>query len=168
MFYHLEDDEAKTKGLIIDEYDKKIPKENLIITGSSKKLAEEILHSRPVVRNPFGLPLFDKSIYFAIFNMVDKLDFNQTIHSKRMIRPKQLFELISDFDTLMINRKAQDLKNKDRKKREKLDIKNKLNKVEKKIDSLSRNQSTKMVNKITGKKTNAISKIAAIKPIKKK
>ena len=83
VFYHLEDDEAKTKGIIIDQYEKKIPRENLIITGASKKLTEEILHGRPVVRNPYGLPLFDKSVYYAIFNMVDKLDFNSTINNRK-------------------------------------------------------------------------------------
>lgn len=168
VFYNLEDDETKTKGMIIDEYHKKIPRDNIMLTGTSTKLSEEILHGKPVVRNPFGIPLFDKSIYYAIFNMVDKLDFNITIHSKKLIRQKQLFDLITDFETLMIHRKSLVDKSRERKKREKLEIEKKFKTAETKLDKLSRGNSTKIVNKIKEKKTSAVRKSNKIKPIGKK
>lgn len=168
VFYNLEDDESKSKGLIIDEYHKKIPKDNIMITGTSKKLSEEILHGKPIIRNPFGIPLFDKSIYYAIFNMVDKLDFNITIHSKKLIRQKQLFDLVEDFETLMIHRKSLADKNREKKKLEKLAIEKTFKKVESKIDTLSRGNSTKIVNKIKEKKSSSVNKTNKVKPIGKK
>ena len=176
VFYHLDDDEAPTKqkGLIIDEYHKKIPKDNLMLSITSKKLSEEILHGRPIVRNPYGLPLFDKSIYFAIFNMLDRTDFNQVINNKRATSQKALFDSIPSFETLMTKRKDLDQKNKERSRRDKTEIEKQFKKVERKLNTLNRGESTKVVERLRGTTSNtssSVNKVSGktnkIKPLKR-
>lgn len=173
VFYHLEDDEAptKTKGLIVDEYHKKIPKDNLMVSITSKKLNEEILHGRPIVRNPYGLPLFDKSIYYAIFNMLDRTDFNQVINNKRATSKKALYDSVSDFDTLMAKRKSLDAKNRELVKRERSYLEKQVKQVERRLNTLNRGESTKIVNKITSMKSPSVNKTTGkgnkVRPLKR-
>lgn len=119
VFYHMKDPDLGSDSLIIDKFNQKIPKDRLMMHGPEKSLGEEPLTQSPVVRNPYGLPLFDKSIYYAIFYIMDELDFNRTVYNKKMITERQLLQNIPDFDSLMTTRKSLEKKERDKKKREK-------------------------------------------------
>lgn len=112
VFYHLNDPDLDSTNLIIDRFDQKIPKDRLMVKGAEKKLGEEVLTNSPVVRNPYGLPLFDKSVYYAIFYLMENLNFDRVIYNKKIITETQLLKSIPDFEKLMTNRKA--LEQKDR------------------------------------------------------
>lgn len=89
VFYHLDlnssNSEAKKRktGMLINTLSHKIPRERLLMAGTEKTLPDQVLKSPPVVRNALGLPLWDKSLYYA-----------------------DLIRDIMDFDTLMKHRKA--------------------------------------------------------------
>jgi hypothetical protein len=102
VFYHLDVD--GTKNMIIDEFDKHIPKERLLADISSEKIGEEVLHGEPVTRNPYGLPLFDKTLYFAVFHILEKYDVAKIKRYARPINKKFLIDNIKSFDKTMLLR----------------------------------------------------------------
>lgn len=168
VFYHLEDDEREGKGMIIDDYDKKIPKERLLVSGAENKLDKEVLHGYPTVRNPYGLPLFDKTVYYAIFNIIENFDFNRVIHNKRMVTRRGLFDNIKDFDTLMIMRKAEEDKQRENNRVKKES--NKLSKIfkntEKENSRLSKDDSS--IHILKPMKASKSESVKKVKPISSK
>ena len=118
VFYHMKDPERGSDSMIIDKFNQKIPKDRLMIKGLEKSLGEKPLTDDPVVRNPYGLPLFDKSIYYAIFYIIETLNVDRTVYNKRMITEKQFLQGIPDFDYLMTLRKSQEQKMRERKRKE--------------------------------------------------
>lgn len=113
VFYHLPDDELGKPTMMIDDFRQKIPKNCIMISDIAGKVGETPLTQRPVVRNPYGLPLFDKSIYYAVFYILEKLDFNRTMYNKHISSIPSILNSIEDFDTLMIRRKSAERKEKD-------------------------------------------------------
>ena len=84
---------------------------------ATEKLPDEALQSPPVVRNAHGIPLFDKSLYFAVFYIQEHIPLS-VIKKKRLgTREDVLLAQIEDFDTLMIKRKAAAKKDADARKR---------------------------------------------------
>lgn len=119
VFYHLPDDELGKPSMMIDDFKQKIPKNCIMIQDIAEKVGEIPLTQRPVVRNPYGLPLFDKSIYYAIFYILEKFDFNRTMYNKHISSISSIMKEIEDFDTLMIYRKSAVQKERDRAHEEK-------------------------------------------------
>ena len=103
-FYNFRDPSTKTK-LFVDEFGQKIPKNNLIVRPSEKKYDEIVLTSRPNTRNPYELPLLDKSLYYAIFFMIDNLDYNRIIGNRHLSTIAAIMRNITSFDKLMMQRK---------------------------------------------------------------
>lgn len=112
VFYHLDlnpsNSNAKNRktGMLINTLTNKIPKDRLLMAGTEKTLPSEVLKSPPVVRNALGLPLWDKSLYYAIFYLKDKVPFSQIRSTAKKITERDLIVGILDFDTLMANRKV--------------------------------------------------------------
>lgn len=107
VFYHMGATEgvAAPTGMLINRTTQKIPKDRLLIREAEKKLGKEPLREPPVVRNVLGLPLFDKSLYFALFYLLD----NSSLPAIRMSAKKttwnKLLNDIPEFETLMFDRK---------------------------------------------------------------
>lgn len=111
VFYHLGESaptnksNKKPSGLLIGFLSKKIPNDRLLIPGTEAKLGDDVINNPPVVRNPAGLPLFDKSIYHAIFFIQDNLTVRQIVQGRAYRTEEQIIDSVSDFDTLMAKRK---------------------------------------------------------------
>lgn len=117
VFYHLADDERGKQSMMIDDLKQKIPKNSIMIQDVAQKVGDTPLIDRPVVRNPYGLPLFDKSIYYAVFYILERLDFNRTMYNKHISSINAILNEITDFDTLMIQRKSAVQKERDRERK---------------------------------------------------
>lgn len=122
-FYHLDpdfNDKDKTdkklkkndSGMLIDTLRRKIPKNRLLVHGAENTLPEEVLYNEPVVRNPAGIPLPDKTIYYGIFYILDNLTLNDIKKSRRYRTEGQLLSSVTDFDTLMAKRKQAEARQK--------------------------------------------------------
>lgn len=128
VFYHYGSVEQSTKtknaierkkgatGMIINMLAKKIPADRLLVPGSEERLGDAVLDNAPVVRNPAGLPLLDKSLYHAIFYLQDNVPLRVIKSSKTYRTEAQIFASVADFDALMANRKHQEAREKQRKR----------------------------------------------------
>lgn len=96
---------TKGKGMMIDTLKGKLPRNRMLIPGTEKKLGSQPVHEPPVVRNPLGLPLFDKSIYYAIFYLQDNVPYNQIIHTRNNVSMARVVASVEDFERLMSYRK---------------------------------------------------------------
>ena len=120
VFYHLGNEgndpkaDKKRTGMLISMLSRKIPNDRLLIPGTEKKLNDEAIENPPVVRNPAGLPLFDKSIYHAIFFIQDNLNVRTILNGRTYRTEDQIINSVSDFDTLMAKRKQQEQRDKQR------------------------------------------------------
>lgn len=117
IFYHLDSDPSNTtgKGMMIDEFRQKIPKDNLLVPKSQKKLGQEAVTEEPVVRNRLGIPMPDFSIYSAIFYMLDEMDFRRVKNTRNYRTVNQLLTFVSSFDHLMVERKREENREKNQK-----------------------------------------------------
>lgn len=73
--------------------------------GILQKIGSRPTKEKPVVRNPMGIPMFDKSLYFAIFHVMDELTWPQVKATHNNINMARILVTIDSFDTLMNNRK---------------------------------------------------------------
>jgi hypothetical protein len=110
VFYTMKDPDTGKDGMIIDKFNQKIPKERLLVKGSEKTLPKESLTDAPTTRNPANLNLPDKSIYYAIFYLIDEFDFRRVMYSRNTISMSRLLQSVDNFDILMKNRRAMELK----------------------------------------------------------
>lgn len=96
---------TKGKGMMIDTLKGKLPRDRMLIPGTEKKLGKQPVHDPPVVRNPLGLPLFDKSIYYAIFYLQDNVPYTQIIHTHNNVSMTRVVASVEDFERLMSYRR---------------------------------------------------------------
>lgn len=126
VFYHLDPDgttkakktEKDGSGMLIDTLRYKIPKNRLMVHGAETTLPDEPLHNEPVIRNPAGIPLPDKTIYYGIFYVLDNLKLLDITKSRRYRTSRQVFDAVEDFDALMLKRKRAEQKQKEAKARQ--------------------------------------------------
>ena len=126
LFYHMDVNGetkkpgSKAKGMMIDIFRRKVPRENLLVPKTERKLGKEAVGTEPEVRNPLGIAIPDSSIYYAIFHLIDHEDYNRVINNRNYHSEAQILSQIEDFDHLMVLRKKQAAKEADerRKKRE--------------------------------------------------
>lgn len=115
VFYHLDPDGDSTDkerkragvrrpGMLIDKLVRKIPSGRLLMPGTEKKLGEKVIDNAPVIRNPYGLPLFDSSIYMAIFYLNDTATLADVLSTRNVKSENLIFMAIPDFDILMDQR----------------------------------------------------------------
>ena len=95
----------KGKGMMIDTLKGKLPRDRMLIPGTEKKLGKQPVHDPPVVRNPLGLPLFDKSIYYAIFYLQDNVPYDQIIRTYNNVSMARVVASVEDFERLMSYRR---------------------------------------------------------------
>lgn len=112
VFYHLDPDmkqrkSAKQLGMMIDMFKHKIPRDRLLMPGTEKKLGKEAVTEEPVIRNPMGIPIPDSSIYFAIFHMIDNMDYRRTMDNHNNVSEKQVIDSVSGFEHLMVLRRRE-------------------------------------------------------------
>lgn len=106
IFYHLDaDPNAPGKGMMIDQFRQKIPRDNLLIPKASNQLGKEAVTEEPVVRNRLGIPMPDFSIYCAIFHMLDNMSFRRVFDTRNYRTVNQLITSVKSFDVLMLERK---------------------------------------------------------------
>ena len=96
---------TKGTGMMIDTLKGKLPRDRMLIPGTEKKLGKQPVHDPPVVRNPLGLPLFDKSIYYAIFYLQDNVPYDQIIHTRNNVSMARVVASVEDFERLMSYRR---------------------------------------------------------------
>lgn len=102
VFYHLEDE--GNVGMIIDKFEKHIPKERLAADITDKKIGKEVLHGKPVHRNPFGIPLLDKTLYYAVFHILDKYTKITLIQNSRRVNEQFFINNVKSFEKTMLLR----------------------------------------------------------------
>lgn len=162
VFYTMKDPDSKTDGMIIDKLNQKIPKDRLLIKGTEKELPQQALTDAPTTRNPANLNLPDKSIYFAIFYMIDKLDFRKIMYSRNNISTMQLLRNVQDFEILMKNRADQERKQRDQRRETHKAVRKHFKQQEKELADKS-GVSVRKVKPING---GAASKVSRVKPVK--
>lgn len=96
---------TKGTGMMIDTLKGKLPRDRMLIPGTEKKLGKQPVHDPPVVRNPLGLPLFDKSIYYAIFYLQDNVPYDQIIRTHNNVSMARVVASVEDFERLMSYRR---------------------------------------------------------------
>lgn len=96
---------TKGKGMMIDTLKGKLPRDRMLIPGTEKKLGKQPVHDPPVVRNPLGLPLFDKSIYYAIFYLQDNVPYDRIIRTHNNVSMARVVASVEDFERLMSYRR---------------------------------------------------------------
>lgn len=102
VFYNLDVDGQK--NMIADDMDKLIPKNRLTADITDKKIDDEVLEHAPVTRNPYGLPLFDKTLYFGVFYILEKYDPQKFKRYARVVNNKFLIDNIKSFEKTMLLR----------------------------------------------------------------
>lgn len=160
LFYHMDINgenrkNSKAKGMMIDIFRTKIPRENLLVPGSASKLGKEAVGTEPEVRNPMGIAIPDSSIYYAIFHLLDEVSYNEVFGSRKTLTERQLFHSISDFDHLMVERKRTANKEKAAEARKRRQENEQLDKLLRKPSRLSTGiQKPKSPTRITAKGLN--------------
>ena len=115
LFYHMDVNgdrrkDSKSKGMMIDIFRRKIPRENLLVPGTARKLGKEAVTQEPEIRNPMGIAIPDSSIYYAIFYIQDNLTYPQIFNTRNVRSERQVLAAVSDFDHLMAERRRVSLK----------------------------------------------------------
>ena len=152
VFYHLDMGDGQKPGMIVDSMGRKIPKDRLLISDTEKKLPDEVRKQQPIIRNTLGLPLWDKSLYYALFYLIEDTSF-LAIKSKQIpITESELLNKVRDFDKLMSDRKKAEKKYKEETKA----VRTKINKSLRKSEFKTRKANSTI---------NTIRPIAAKKPI---
>jgi len=96
---------AKNTSMMIDSLRGKLPRERMLIPGTEKALGKKPVHDEPVTRNPMGIPLPDKSIYFGLFYLMDHMNFAEVMHNHHAVAMVKVVASVEDFERLMIKRK---------------------------------------------------------------
>lgn len=117
--WNAEESGDRTPSMMIDSLRGKLPRENLLVKGSERRLGYQATHKEPVVRNPMGLPIFDKSLYYAVFYMEDNLTLPQVRSSRYYVAQNQVVSSVASFDHLMVERKRAERRERERKNRNK-------------------------------------------------
>lgn len=122
IFYHMDSDTGAinpkgSKGMMIDIFRHKIPRDRLLMPPTEKKLGKEAVSEEPITRNPMLFAYPDSSIFYAIFYMLDQMDYNKIIHNHNHLTEMQLMASISTFDHLMVERRQ--MANRQKRDREK-------------------------------------------------
>ena len=105
--------------MMVDSMGRRVPKGSMMITELAPLLGQKPTHDKPVVRNPMGIPLFDKSLYYAIFYITDNLTMAAVKATHNNVTMKQVIASVARYDSLMLERKRLQNKMRDRKAREK-------------------------------------------------
>ena len=91
-------------------------KNRMLIPGTERKLGKLAVTRPPNFRNPLGIPHFDESIYFAIFYLLDNVDYPEVIGTKNRRSLSSILTEVRTFDKIQIDRKAAENKKKADKK----------------------------------------------------
>lgn len=173
VFYTMKDPDTGTDSMIIDKFNQKIPKDRLLVKGSEKVLPKESLTDAPSTRNPANLNLPDKSIYFAIFYLLDELDFRKVMYSRHITSMSRLLQAVPDFDVLMKNRAAEERKQRDQNRENRKAVKKMFKQREAELDKINKTDSS--VRRTTPVKpmksssnTKRVSPLKAIRPQSRK
>lgn len=156
IFYHLDSDPTSTgqKGMMVDMYKMKIPRDNLLIPGSARKLGEEAVTEEPVVRNRLGIPMPDFSVYSAIFYLLDEMNYRVVMNTRNYRTTTQIITSVKSFNQLMIERKQEE-------RREKAAKERKQKSEQKTVDKLVRMHSAGTATRVQSAKSPTRAKTSA-------
>lgn len=120
IFYHLNADgtvskDNKSGGAIISLLRRKIPQDRLLMPGTEEKIGDAVLDNEPDTRNPHRLIMLDKSLYYAVFYLMDNVPLNDILNTRNNRTEAQIMVSVSDFDTLMAKRKQEERREKQKK-----------------------------------------------------
>lgn len=110
------DAKPSTPKMIADTMKGRSKKGNMLIPELPQKLGPMPTKDKPVVRNPMGIPMLDKSVYFAIFYIQENLTWPAVRDNHINVHIGQVLVSVADFDRLMVDRKR--AANKDKNKKE--------------------------------------------------
>ena len=111
-------DERKDSWMV-DSMRGRVPKRSLLINDLRQKIGPAPTHDKPAIRNPLGIPLCDKSLYFCLFYMIDTMSLQDILHTHVNVNMATVRANIMDFDRLMNERKRLENRQKERKARDK-------------------------------------------------
>ena len=162
IHYHLDLNEENSENkrnnqrMLITNMTKsrKVPANRLVITGMEKKVGKEAWNDPPTTRNALGLPLWDKSLYFALFYLQRNVSFSEIRRARRTITERQLLDNILSFDRLMINRKQLESRQKAARANLRKDLEKKVRTTETKVrknNTMKSAQSMKTMRSATNK-----------------
>lgn len=117
--WNTEEKGDRRPSMMIDSLKGKLPRENLMVRGTERQLGYKAVHKEPVIRNPMGLPIFDKSLYYAIFYIEDNLTLNQVRTRRHYVTQSQVVASVASFDHLMVERKRAERRERERNNRDK-------------------------------------------------
>ena len=123
VLYHTGTEETDSKGskkksssgLMIDMLKGKIPKDRLLVPGTEEKLGDDVLGNPPQSRNPHMIAILDKSVYYAIFYLLEEVPLRYIVHTRRFRSENQILDSVEDFDTLMLKSKQEERREKAKK-----------------------------------------------------
>ena len=108
VFAHWDPDLGKVsnkgKGMMIDAFKRKLPRDRMLIPGLESKLGDQPIHDKPETRNPLGAPLFDKSLYYATFYVMENVPLTAITDKIPTTTSIKVYNSIADFDQLMTAR----------------------------------------------------------------
>ena len=142
IFYHMDSDPNAPdgKGMMIDQFRTKVPRDNLLVPRSAKELGKEAVTEEPIVRNRLGIPIPDFSIYCAIFHIIDNMRFRTVMNSRNYRTILEMLSYVRSFDELMHARRLEankEQRTKERKKQlEKAEAEKQLKSVTRKAGSM--------------------------------
>lgn len=123
VFAHWNPDENrpadKRDSWMVDSMKGRVPKNSLLIDGLRQKIGPAPTHDKPVVRNPLGIPMCDKSLYFCLFYMIDHMSVEQLLTTHVNVNMATVRANIMDFDRLMNERKRLENRQRERRARDK-------------------------------------------------
>lgn len=117
IFYHLSADgtvsrDNKSGGAIITLLRRKLPQDRLLMPGTEDKIGDAVLDNEPNTRNPHRLIMLDKSLYYAVFYLMDNVKLSDILNNHNLRTEAQILASVSDFDTLMAKRKQEERREK--------------------------------------------------------
>lgn len=157
IHYHLDLDEENdsnkrnTNRMLITNMTKKrkVPKNHLVINGFEKKVGSEAINDPPTTRNTLGLPLWDKTLYYALFYLQRNVSFQEIRSTRRTITERQLLDSVRDFDRLMTERSRLEKRQKEARERVRKSLENTVKKTETAVRKANRPTPIKSPKKMT-------------------
>lgn len=111
--------------------------ETMLIPDIAQKLGPRPTKDKPVVRNPLGIPMLDKSLYYAIFYLMETTTWPELMHTAKL-NPTTMSKVavsVADFDKLMVARKRAVNKETDKKASAEKTVRKVMEKNERSIQS---------------------------------
>ena len=110
------------------------PTNSQLIKELTNKFPPKMLRDPPTVRNPGELALADRTIYFALFHLIDNVPPSEILSNARNVAMNQIITSVASFEKLQMERRRIENRLKETKKRQAEDLSDEFNVVEKDLN----------------------------------